>query len=172
MGMLKIQGELLKLGISLDKKTTRNIIDKYRRRVKIKKSWSWKQSLSTKANSIYAMDFFTVNTLLDDRYNGFIIIHHMTREIVQFTITQSRCREFVRQQMITFSGHPNSTTYLTRDNAQQFKSDYLQYSTKPICTTVNVTNMNGIAERFIKSVRREAFDISTYPFMKDKFGAF
>jgi hypothetical protein len=43
---------VLKLGISLDKKTIRNIIDNYRRRGKIKKSLSWKQFLSAQANSI------------------------------------------------------------------------------------------------------------------------
>jgi transposase InsO family protein len=149
---------LLKLGISLDKKTIRNIIDSYRRRGEIKKSLSWKQFLRVQVNSIYAMDFFTVDTLLKNRYYVFFIIRHKTREIVQFTITQNPTREFLRQQMIEFSENLNMAVYLIHDNAQQFKLNYLQYDIKQICTSVNAPNMNSVAERFVKSARREALD--------------
>jgi hypothetical protein len=59
----KIQGELQKLGISLDKNTIRNIIDYYRRLGKIKKSLGWEQFLSVQAHAMYAMDFFTVDNI-------------------------------------------------------------------------------------------------------------
>ena len=157
-GCKKIQGELLKLGISLDKKTIRNILDDYRRRGKIKKPLSWRKFISVQANSIYAMDFFTTDTLLNQRFYVFFIIHHKTREIVQFTITQNPTREWVRQQIIAFSECLNKTVYLIHDNAQQFKLDYLQYNIKEICISANAPNMNAIAERFVMSARRESLD--------------
>ncbi len=34
--------------------------------------------------SIYAMDFFTVDTILNVRFYVFFIIRHQTREIIQY----------------------------------------------------------------------------------------
>ena len=59
-GYKKIQGELLKLGITLDQKTIQNILADFRRKGKIKKSLSWKKFLKQQINSLYAMDFFTM----------------------------------------------------------------------------------------------------------------
>ena len=42
-GYMKIQGELLKLGVSLDQKTIRKILTVYRRQGKINQSLTWKQ---------------------------------------------------------------------------------------------------------------------------------
>ena len=41
-GYMRIQGELLKLGIDLDKKTIWNILHNYRRRGKVKQGLTWK----------------------------------------------------------------------------------------------------------------------------------
>ncbi len=60
-GYLRIQGELMKLGIKLDKTTIRNILISFRRKGKIKKGITWSQFLRSHAKSIYAMDFFTVD---------------------------------------------------------------------------------------------------------------
>jgi len=64
-GNRKIQGELLKLGIKVDEKTIRNVLNEFRRRGKGKQSLTWKQFLKIQVNSIYAMNFFTVDTLLN-----------------------------------------------------------------------------------------------------------
>ncbi len=60
-GYQRIQGELLKLGIKLDKITIRNILMNFRRNGRIKKGIAWSQFLESHAKSIYAMDFFTVD---------------------------------------------------------------------------------------------------------------
>ena len=60
------------------------------------------------AESIYAMDFFTVDTIFYQRYYIHFIIHHKTREIIQFAITKNPVREFVRQQIIEFENSINS----------------------------------------------------------------
>ena len=60
-GYLRIQGELLKLGIKLDKITIRNILIEFRRKGKVKKGITWSQFLKSHIKSIYAMDFFTVD---------------------------------------------------------------------------------------------------------------
>ena len=158
-GNKKIQGELLKLGISLDKNTIRNIVDYYRRLGKVKKSLSWKKFLSAQAHAMYAMDFFTVDTLLKERYYVLFIIHHKTREIVQFAITQNPTREFLRQQMIEFSQNLNTIVYMIHDNAQEFVLNYLLYDIKQICTSVNAPNI---------SVRKEATNPFRIEIYRDK----
>jgi putative transposase len=161
-GIKKIQGELLKLGIELDRKTIRNIIRDFRKRGMVKKSISWKQFLSMHAQSIFAMDNFTVDTLTNVRYYVHFIIHHETRRIVQFAITTNPVREFVRQQIIRFSENINKAScpsvFLIHDRAHEFDFDYSSFGIRNIKTSVKSPNMNVIAERFIGSVRREALD--------------
>ncbi len=157
-GAKRIRGELLKLNIDLDTKTIRNILKIFRRKGKIKKSLEWKKFLKMQAESIYAMDFFTVDTFLNQRFYVLFIIRHSTREIVQFAITQNPVREFVRQQIIELENSLDSMIYLIRDNARQFNLNFLDYGIKEIKTSLNAPDMNSIAERFVGSVRRDALD--------------
>ncbi len=55
-GAKRIQGELLKLDISLSTKTIRKILQAFRRRGKIRRSLTWKKFLTAQIQSIYAMD--------------------------------------------------------------------------------------------------------------------
>jgi hypothetical protein len=57
-GYKKIQGELLKIGINLDQKTIRNILNDFRRKGKDNKSYTWKKFLKLQIHTIYAIDFF------------------------------------------------------------------------------------------------------------------
>jgi transposase InsO family protein len=157
-GVKRIQGELLKLDISLSTKTIRKILQDFRRRGKIRRSLTWKKFLTAQIQSIYAMDFFTVDTMLGRRFYVFAIISHKTREIIQFSITENPTREFVRQQLILFSETILGKAYLIHDNAVMFNIDFLAYNLVSIRTGVEAPNMNSILERFFRSVRREALD--------------
>ena len=157
-GYKRIQGELLKLGIELDKKTIWNILNDFRRKGKIKRGLTWAQFLESQLKSIYAMDFYTVDTLFNQRYYVFFIIRHKTREIVQFGITKNPVKEFVRQQIIEFSYSFQDLVYLIHDRAGEFGLKYQDYGITGITTSVKAPNMNSIAERFIGSVRRELLD--------------
>jgi hypothetical protein len=83
----RIQGELLKLDISLSTKTIRKILQSFRRRGRIHRSLTWKRFLETQIQSIYAMDFLTVDTMLGRRFYVFAVISHKTREIVRLAVT-------------------------------------------------------------------------------------
>jgi putative transposase len=96
-GVKRIQGELLKLGIVLDSKTIWNIIREFRKRGKIKTGLSWKKFLEMHKQSFFAMDFFTLDTILNKRYYVLFFISHQTKEIVRFAITENPVKEFVRQ---------------------------------------------------------------------------
>ena len=157
-GVMKIQGELLKLNIQIDEKTIRNIIAYYRKRGKVKKGLSWSKFLKMQAESIFAMDFFTVDTLLNERFYILYIIHHKTREIIQYAMTKNPTTEFVRQQMIDLSEILNKKIYLIHDNGSQFILDFAHFQIDNIKTSVEAPNMNAIAERFVGSIRRECLD--------------
>ena len=116
-GYKKIQGELLKLGISLNQKTIRNILSDFRRKGKIRKSMTWRQFLRLQAHSIYAMDFFTIDTVLNLRLYVYFILYHKTQEIVQFAVTTNPTREFVRQQLIEFEQKIDHVIYMIHDQA-------------------------------------------------------
>jgi putative transposase len=157
-GVKRIQGELLKLDISLSTKTIRKILQSFRRRGRIRKSLTWKRFLESQIQFIYAMDFLTVDTILGKRFYVFAVISHKTREIVRLAITENPTREFVRQQLMLFSERITRKAYLIHDNALMFNIDYLAYNLVSVRTGVEAPNMNSIMERFFGSVRREALD--------------
>ena len=157
-GVKRIQGELLKLDISLRTKTIRKILQDFRRRGKIRRSLTWKKFLTAQIQSIYAMDFVTVDTLLGKRIYVFAIISHKTREIVRFALTENPAREFVRQQLMLLNETVARRVYLIHDNALMFNIDYLAYNLVSARTGVETPNMNRIMERFFGSLRREALD--------------
>ena len=126
----RIQGELLKLGIELHKKTIGNILRDFRRKGKIKKSLTWSKFLKSQMKSIYAMDFSTVDTIFNQRFYVFFLIRHQTREIIQFAITTNPVREFVRQQIIDFFEQLNEVVYLIHDRAGEFYLNYVDYGIK------------------------------------------
>ena len=47
---------------------------------------------------------------------------------------------------------------MIHDNGTQFYLDLLSYGIKEVRTSIKASDMNSIAERFVGSVRREAFD--------------
>jgi putative transposase len=157
-GVKRIQGELLKLDISLSTKTIRKILQFFRRRGKIHRSLTWKKFLETQIQSIPAMDFLTVDTMLGKRFFVFAVISHKTREIVRFAITENPTREFVRQQVIRFSESMAGKAYVIHDNSAMFNIDFVAYGLVSINTAVEAPNMNSIMERFFRIVRREALD--------------
>jgi hypothetical protein len=68
---------------------------------------NWKKFLSMHIDSIFGMDFFTIDSIFNKRYYVFFIISHQTQEIVRYAITQNPTREFVRQQIIEFENQVN-----------------------------------------------------------------
>jgi transposase InsO family protein len=157
-GAKRIQGELIKLGTYLAIKTIRNIVSDFRRNEKVKKGLSWSKFLKMQAKSIYAMDFFTIDTITNCRYYVHFIISHASREIVQYAVTKYPVTEFVRQQIITFEEYVSRIVYIIHDHGSQFFINYSQYDIVGIKTAIQSPNMNAIAERFVKSIRTEALD--------------
>ena len=75
-------------------------------------------------------------------------------------MTEHPTREFVRQQVIEFEEYLNyKHAYLIHDNGSQYITiDYEDYGITGKATWEKSPNMNAYAERFVRSIRQEAFD--------------
>lgn len=158
-GIKKIRDELLKLSIALDKQTIRNILRDFRKKGKIKKTLSWKKFILAHIDSLYAMDFFTVDTIFNKRFYVLFFIKYKSREITQFAITQNPAKEFLKQQVIELENKVKQSIYLIHDRDPVFMSfPWAFYNITNVFTSVQSPNMNAVAERFVRSIRYEALD--------------
>ena len=162
MGYSKIVGELKKLGINLDRITVRNIILTFRKKGKVTKAFTWKKFIKSHLDSLFCMDFFTLDSVFNKRFYIFFIMCIKTREIVHFNITQNPNKVFVNAQLDHFRWDilkHEDPVYLIHDNASEFKhAHYDLYNIKDIPISAYSPNMNAYAERFVGSARREAFN--------------
>ena len=94
-GSRRIAGELKKLGIDISYVTVHRIIQTYRKSGFIKATGSWNNFLKSQWKSLFATNFFTVDTLFGKRMYVLFIIQLKTRKLVQWRITEHLTREFV-----------------------------------------------------------------------------
>jgi transposase InsO family protein len=149
---------LLKLGISLDKRTIAKILTDFRKKGKIKNGLTWKRFLKAHIRTLFAIDLFTVDTVLGKRYYVFFLIRHFSRKIIQYGITTNPSREFIRQQIIEFSHTLAEPVYVIHDRSPELYLNYKDYNINEVVISVSSPNMSAIAERFVGSVRKEALD--------------
>jgi hypothetical protein len=156
----KIQGELLKLGITISQSSIRRILRDFRKQGKVKSDITWSTFIKSHLSKLFAMDFLTVESLFNRRrHYVFFILHLETRKIVQFGITDFPNYSFVRNQLCEFSYNYDASPYLIHDSAGEFVyQDYKSLGIKNIKTSAYAPNMNAHAERFVGSIRRELLD--------------
>ena len=155
----RIADELKKLGIELNPTTVNRIIQTFRKQGKIQAVGSWKKFLKSHWESLFGMDFMTIDTLFGKRFYLLIILELKTRKIVQYHLTENPCIEFVKQRIELFSEDFPEKKTLIYDNAPQFASiDYSWYDIKGVHISTAAPNMNAFTERVIGSIRREALD--------------
>ena len=159
-GSRRIAGELRKLGIDLHHTTVHRIIQTFRKNGHIKSTGSWNKFLKALWNSLFATDFFTVDTLFGKRLYVLFIIQLKSRKLVHWRMTEYPTREFVRQQLIELENDLNyKNIFLIHDNGSQFTTiDYNDYGITGVRTGIRSPNMNAYAERFVRSIRQEALD--------------
>jgi transposase len=159
-GCKKISNELKKINIEIHYNTVNKIIRGFRIRGLIQPNGSWKKFLKMHWDSLYAMDFMTVDTLFGKRIYLLLIMELITRKIVRFDMTENPCREFVKQRIELFSEEfEGKKKTLIFDNASQITSiDYSWYDIGGVNFCTAAPNMNAYAERLVGTVRREALD--------------
>lgn len=131
-GCHRIADELKKLGIDLNPTTVNRIIQTFRNQGSIQPSGSWSRFLKSHWNTLFSMDFMTIDTLFGKRFYLLVILELKSRRIVQWNLTETPCREFKQRIALFSENHPNRKT-LIFDNAPQFSSiDYSWYNIRGI----------------------------------------
>ena len=139
----------MKVRICLDKNTISKILREFRRRGKVRKSLRWSQFIRNHLESLYACDFFTIDTTMGKRYHVFFTLYLKNREIMQNAVTRNPRRELVRQQLIRFSESREEKAYLIHDRSTELCFHNEDYRLQRVPTSAKAPKMNAIAERCV-----------------------
>jgi len=166
-GYKRIVGELNGLGISVATTTVRKIL----RQAGLgpageRAGLSWRAFLQTQAQSMLAVDFFTVETILLQRLYVLFFIELGSRRVHLAGCTTNPTGAWVTQQARQFAWPLQDRRvplrFLIRDRDSKFTRDFdavfRSEGIKIIKTPIRAPKANAIAERFVRTVRAECLD--------------
>jgi transposase InsO family protein len=159
-GAERIRGELLKLEIRVSKRT----IQKYMQAVRSKPptGQSWSTFLKTHGKDIWACDFVPVVTLFFKTIHAFVIVHHESRRVIHFGVTEHPTDAWVTQQLREATPFDEKPKYLICDNDKKYGDGFERLAKasgiEVLHTPYEAPQANAICERFVGSVRRECLD--------------
>jgi transposase InsO family protein len=109
------------------------------------------------------MDFFTVPTLTFGILYCFFIIGHDRRRILHHHVTRNPNALWVALQLReTWEYSQEPQRFLIFDRDSKFSADVVStvkaIGSQPVCTAFRSPWQNGIAERWVGSVRRDLLD--------------
>jgi transposase InsO family protein len=157
-GAEKIQGELLKLGIKVSKRT----IQKYMEKVRKRSSQNWRTFLKNHAHEIWACDFTTVTSLFFKPIYIFVIMELESRRIVHTAVTLNPTDAWTAQQLREATPWDNQPKYLIRDNDNKFGKKFSAVAKssgiEELKTPFQAPKANAHCERLIGTMKRECLD--------------
>jgi transposase InsO family protein len=167
MGYDKIQGELLKLGYSLDPGTIKNVLRRHRLLPAPQRGRSsWRIFLNHYRHQMLACDFFTIETLRLETLYVLFFIELGSRRVHFAGCTASPDSVWVTQQArqlvwhLADEGHP--THFLIHDRDTKFPASFdtvfVSEGIDIIRTPFRTPKANAVAERWVRSVRQECLD--------------
>lgn len=159
-GAPRIHGELLKLGFVISERT----VSRWVRRANQDPDPArrWLAFLRNHREAIAAMDFFTVPTLTFGVLYCFFVIGHDRRKILHCNVTRQPNALWIVLQLREAWGYEPPHRFLIFDRDAKFSADVIsavkQNGTEPVRTAFRSPWQNGIAERWVGSVRRDLLD--------------
>ena len=156
----KIQAELMKLGIRVSLATVSRYVPKTK--PDPSQQQRWMTFLRNHKDVIAGMDFIVVPTVRFRLLYVWFAIDHGRRRVLHFNVTASPTARWVIQQLReTFPDEPTHR-FLIYDNDSIFSTAVTHairsFEIDPKRTAFRSPWQNGIAERFVGSVRRELLD--------------
>jgi transposase InsO family protein len=162
-GAPRIFSELQKLGFVLSETTVSRYVRRFRERnpdPDVLKRWI--AFLRNHRDAIAGMDFFSVPTATMNILCGFFMIHHDRRRILHFNATYHPTAQWVIQQLREAFPFESAPRHLIFDRDSIFCPAVVQYvkalGVKPRRTAYASPWQNGVAERWIGTLRRELLD--------------
>ena len=98
-GQRRIQAELARLGFKVSARTVAKYRPTHRR-----PSPGWRLFLKQHAATIWACDFFCVQTILFRTFYVFFVIHHASRQVLHVHVTAHPTAEWTAQQIVECCG--------------------------------------------------------------------
>jgi transposase InsO family protein len=162
-GAKRIRGELLKLGIRVNKGTIRHYMWQARRKLPPQHhGQTWSTFLSNHASEIWACDFVQTYDVFFRTIFLFFIIEHGTRRVVHAGVTRAPTDAWVAQQLREATPFGEGPRFLICDHDDKYGTQFehvaegagIEIIHTPFCTP----KANAHCERLIGSVRRECLD--------------
>jgi putative transposase len=161
-GAPRIHGELLLLGFKISEPTVSRYLRTLKRVLNSGKAKQWLAFLNNHREVIAAFDFFTVPSAAFRTLYCFFVIEHARRRILHFNLTPHPSSEWIVQQLREAFPLPSDYRYVLLDHDAKFGGDVFRFlkssKLKPMQTGIRSPWQNGIAERFVGSIRREFLD--------------
>ena len=166
-GYQRIVGELKGLGVVVSASTVKKILrEEQLGPVGKRRGPTWREFLRTQAASVIAVDFFTVDTVWLQRLYVLFFIEIASRRVHLAGCTAHPDGEWVTQQARqvtwTLSDRPQPVRFLIRDHDRKFTDSFEAvfeaHGARIVRTPIQVPEANGIAERFVRTVRSECLD--------------
>jgi putative transposase len=158
-GAERIRGELLKLGIRVAERT----VQKYMRGVRGKHGGQdWGTFLSNHADGVRACNFIQAYDILFRQVYAFFIVHLGSRNGVYTAACRHPTEEWTAKQPRNATMDGEVPRILLRDRHDEHGASFNRVAQgvgmKVFKTAVRAPNMNAVADRFVKSARREMLD--------------
>jgi transposase len=164
-GCVRIQGELRKLGIRIGATTIRTLLRQRGlgpapRRV----GPSWAEFLRTQAQGILAYDFFTVETFWPRTLYVLFWIEHGARRVHLAGVTANPDCAWMTQQArnLAIDERLRNVRFLIHDRDAKFCGPFdaviRSEGVRVIETPLRAPRANGVAERWVRTVRNECLD--------------
>jgi putative transposase len=166
-GYQRIVGELKGLGVTLSATTVRNwlrgagLAPAGRRG-----GLTWREFIRTHRHSLLAVDFFTVETIWLQRLYVLFFIELGSRRVHLAGCSPYPNSPWVTQQARqltwTWPERPEPVRFLIRDRDQKFTASFDEVfrsdGIEVLRTPFRAPQANGVAERFVRTVRAECLD--------------
>jgi putative transposase len=162
-GTKRIRGELLKLGIRVNRGTIRRYMWQARRKLPPQHyGQSWATFLTNHASEVWACDFVQTYDLFFRTVFLFFVIEHGSRRVVHVGVTRTPTDEWAAQQIRNATPFGEGPRFLICDNDDKYGACFEHAvegaGIEIIHTPPYAPQANAICERFIGSVRRECLD--------------
>jgi len=157
-GAPRIHGELLMLGFEVAQST----VSKYMTRPSKPPSQTWKTFLQNHAEAIAAIDMCVVPTLTFEHLFALLVLGHGRRQLLWLEVTRHPTAAWLARQITEVFPWTSAPAYLVRDNDRAygdvFTSRVRAMGIRDRPSSPGSPWQNGIAERFIGTLRRECLD--------------
>lgn len=156
----KIHAELEKLGFEVSLSTVARYLPIPARGGGERQPWT--TFLRNHREAIAAMDFLVVPTVRFKLLYIWFAIDHARREVLHFNVTANPTSPWVTQQLRESFPGDSPVRFLIHDNdaifSQSLRSSIAQLGIESKPTSIRSPWQNGLAERWVGTVRRELLD--------------